>query len=89
MADSKRPYEPPRLDDIGTADERAYGLTVRCGGGGGDSSGGCGGGNDNSGGGCGGGSGNSAGSCGGGNNNTAGGCGGGNKVTAGVRRRRA
>jgi hypothetical protein len=26
----KRPYEPPRLYDVGTADERAFGATAAC-----------------------------------------------------------
>ena len=36
-----RPYQPPRLYDVGTADERAFGATVVCGNGGTNSSGRC------------------------------------------------
>jgi hypothetical protein len=40
-ATPKRPYQPPRLYDVGTADERAFGATVTCGNGGTNSSGLC------------------------------------------------
>jgi hypothetical protein len=36
-----RPYQPPRLYDVGTADERAFGATVACGNGGSNPAGQC------------------------------------------------
>jgi hypothetical protein len=36
-----RPYQPPRLYDVGTADERAFGATVMCSNGGTNLSGTC------------------------------------------------
>jgi hypothetical protein len=59
---SKRAYEPPRLFDIGGADERAQGATG-CGGGSSDTTGTCTGGGKNQGSGCAGGGNNETGSC--------------------------
>jgi hypothetical protein len=65
-----RPYQPPRLYDVGTADERAFGATASCSGG-----------NTNTGGQCNNGGRAAAGQCHNGNSAGTGSCTNGNRAT--------